>query len=384
MKRLLSFITVFVVILFLIACQSGQEPETLIAAAGETVVPSWTPDIPETPAFAASTESPVSPAFSAAPTDVSEETLVLITPTPEPTPVPTEEPTPTPAPTPTPTPSPTPTPEPTPEPPGLIGWSQGGFVPREEQRFEENEYAGETLHVTVTKVVDNELVGRKLTYYVTDIYLRDIRCLRTESAKGFGSGARADVAVMAKRVNAIAAISGDMFNQHKHQLVIRNGEVFDTKSYSNWDVCLLYQDGTMETMTAESFKSFGARSEVWQAWNFGPSLLDSEGHALTKFPTSDVNPQNPRSVIGYYEPGHYCFVTVDGRQKHSRGLTLQELAQLMESLGCRIAYNLDGGESASLYWNGGIYSKPSGDGRDMSDIVYLIDIDDPVSLVPAS
>jgi exopolysaccharide biosynthesis protein len=53
--------------------------------------------------------------------------------------------------------------------------------------------------------------------------------------------------------------------------------------------------------------------KVWQIFYFGPMLLDEEGHAMKKF-NSDVNPVNPRSVIGYYEPGHYCFLVVDGRQ----------------------------------------------------------------------
>ena len=307
---------------------------------------------------------------------IEEDELVLITPSPTPTPEPTEVPTPTPEPTPTPTPSPTPTPEPTPEPSGLIGWAAGGFVPAEEAVSDETEYISENLHITVTKVVDNETFGKNLTYYVADIRLRDITSLRTSAARTFRHDDRARVDAIAKRENALVAISGDMFNQHlNRQLVIRNGVVYSGKTYQNWEVCLLYTDGTMEAMTVEEYKSRPQRDDIWQAWEFGPSLLDAEGHAMTSFPNSSVRVQNPRSVIGYYEPGHYCFVTVDGRQKHSRGLQMFELSQLMESLGCKVAYNLDGGESASMYWNGGIFSKPSDGGRVMADIVYIVEPD---------
>ena len=48
----------------------------------------------------------------------------------------------------------------------------------------------------------------------------------------------------------------------------------------------------------------------------------------------------------------------------------------MEQLGCKLAFNLDGGQSASLFWNDQIYSKPCNGGRDMADIVYLIDADE--------
>ena len=317
--------------------------------------------------------APATPEPTAVPEVIPEDVLVFITPEPTPTP---EPPTPTPTPSPTPEPTPTPTPSPTPEPEGLIGWTEGGFVPREEQFATETEYAGENLHFTVSAITDNELFNHKLTYYVTDIYLRDIRCLRTAAAKNFRSSDRDTVDRIASRANALLAISGDMFNAHKRQLVIRNGELYNDGTYDNWEVCFLYTDGTMETMSAEAYRSIGASKEVWQAWEFGPSLLDAEGRALEKFPTSKVKPLNPRCAIGYYEPGHYCFVTVDGRQKHSAGLEMKELSTLMEMLGCKVAFNLDGGESASLYWNGGIYSKPCNGGRDMADIVYLIDYQD--------
>lgn len=318
-------------------------------------------------------EMPSSPA-PATPEIIGEDELVYISPVPTDTPVPL---TPTPEPTPTPTPAPTPTPSPTPEPEGLIGWSIGGFVPREEQFVTETEYAGENLHFTVSTIKDDELFNHPLTYYVTDIYLRDIQCLRTAAAKNFKSSSRDSVARIAAREGALLAISGDMFNAHTRQLVIRNGVVYDEKAYDNWEVCFLYTDGTMEPMTVEAYKKNGPSKEVWQAWEFGPALLDEDGHAIEKFSNSKIKPLNPRCAIGYYEPGHYCFVTVDGRQKHSRGLTLDELSKLMEMLGCTAAFNLDGGGSASLYWNGGIYSKPSDEAgaRDMSDIVYLIDYD---------
>ena len=34
-------------------------------------------------------------------------------------------------------------------------------------------------------------------------------------------------------------------------------------------------------------------------------------------------------LIGYYEPGHYCFVAVDGRSDKSKGLTMAQLSELM-------------------------------------------------------
>ena len=96
------------------------------------------------------------------------------------------------------------------------------------------------------------------------------------------------------------------------------------KSQKTFDVQQVMQDG------------------AYQSWTFGPNLLDENGKALSSFNTWDyIRQTHPRSAIGYYEPGHYCFVVVDGRQSgYSRGMTLPELARVFEDLGCSAAYNL--------------------------------------------
>ena len=289
------------------------------------------------------------------------------------TPVPTEVPTPIPTPTPSPTPTPTPTPSPTPEPDGLIGWSIGGFVPKEETTLTEDSFVNDRMHITVTKYTDTEHYSGTVTYFVADVYVRDVTDIRTASAGGFNKHKEEFVDVMAQDNDALFAITGDYYGHHTHSLVIRNGVVYDKKLYSNWDLCFLYRDGTVETMPSDQYSAKNLREDIWQAWQFGPSLLDAEGHALEDFPKSSIRVGNPRTVFGYYEPGHYCFVTVDGRQgkNYSIGMTLSELAKLMESLGCKIAFNLDGGESAVLYWNGAVYNSPYNGGRRISDIIYL-------------
>lgn len=59
--------------------------------------------------------------------------------------------------------------------------------------------------------------------------------------------------------------------------------------------------------------------------------------------------RHPRSAIGLSADGHtLLIVAVDGRQDHSRGVTLEELGQLMQTLGANHALNLDGGGSTAL------------------------------------
>lgn len=59
------------------------------------------------------------------------------------------------------------------------------------------------------------------------------------------------------------------------------------------------------------------------------------------------------------------------RWKRGRGMSLQDLAALFEALGCKLAYNLDGGNSAMLSFNQTLQNQPSGGGRELSDILYI-------------
>ena len=85
---------------------------------------------------------------------------------------------------------------------------------------------------------------------------------------------------------------------------------------------------------------------------------------------------NPRTAFGVLSPLHYVFVVSDGRTKENVGLSLLELAQFMKELGCNTAYNLDGGGSSTMWFNGEVLNHPTtfGDAiaeRKISDIVYI-------------
>ena len=75
-----------------------------------------------------------------------------------------------------------------------------------------------------------------------------------------------------------------------------------------------------------------------------------------------IGGRNPRTAIGYTSDGNFIIVTADGREGSSVGLTLNELAWFMKSLGCVNAINLDGGGSTVMYVNGQIVNSPSQSG----------------------
>ena len=229
---------------------------------------------------------------------------------------------------------------------------------------------------------------QKTDIFVADIWVKDIHSFcRAFPGKAWGKQ-KQKIVPLAEDAHALIAMSGDSASDLYGGWLVFNGELTDYRNGRKWskyrrDLGILYETGELVTkawkeIDREALLAEIDRREVWQIFYFGPMLLDEEGHAMTKF-NSDVNPANPRSAIGYYEPGHYCFVQVDGRGtksklesgKKNKGLTLQNLSIFMESLGCKSAYNLDGGKTSQMYFGGEVISTPENGGRKLGDIVLI-------------
>jgi exopolysaccharide biosynthesis protein len=123
----------------------------------------------------------------------------------------------------------------------------------------------------------------------------------------------------------------------------------------------------------EELQEKGAR----EVFSFGPGLVENGEVSVSKFDEVDRSQEmNPRTAIGQAGPLHYFLVVSDGRTKQSPGMSLLQLAQVMQELGCETAYNLDGGGSSAIWFNGKILNKPTTYGkvieeRSISDIVYI-------------
>ena len=234
----------------------------------------------------------------------------------------------------------------------------------------ENSYSSPDISITVSEVNEGNL-----TYYLADIYVRDITCFRTALANDtYGSGFRDSIEDLAALNSALLAVNGDYYGNTSEGVVIRNGIIYRANE-TDCDVCVLYYDGTMEVIPGSSFSVEDAIEDgAWQAWTFGPALLDADGQAITAFSsTKRIISANPRTAIGYYEPGHYCLLVVDGRGE-SAGITLSQLSQLFYDLGCSAAYNLDGGNSSIMVWGDEVINNPSGGGRESSDVLLIAEV----------
>lgn len=245
--------------------------------------------------------------------------------------------------------------------------------------------AGATISATSYED-ENIKIGIEAYYeYDTWIYVADIRVtrvdyLKTAFAQGtYGRNIKAATSDMAVDNGAILAINGDYYGFRNDGFVLRNGVLYrDIASPVDSDEALLISgDGSFSIIRengtdAESLLAAGA----WQILSFGPALISDDEILVDQGSEVDQSmTSNPRTAVGMISPLHYVFIISDGRTDESAGLSLLELAGEFAERGCCVAYNLDGGGSTTLWFNGEIINSPVGgrgsSERKVSDIVYI-------------
>lgn len=250
------------------------------------------------------------------------------------------------------------------------------FADRFTPEIQKSETAYSSPEVAIslsTRTLEHE--GRRAVYHVADIYIASIENFGAYTANGeMRYLSVQDVMEMDAASGALLCISGDFYSYQTGGFLVRNGETYMAEPPGG-DICVLYRDGRMVNYSPGEYDPRTILAEdPWQVWSFGPSLLDENGKARDSFEVNlGIRYPNPRSAMGYYEPGHYCFVVADGRQPgYSDGMTLEELAGVFEELGCASAYNLDGGGSAVMVYDHERYSRQSNGGeRELGDIVLI-------------
>lgn len=246
--------------------------------------------------------------------------------------------------------------------------------------FSENGYESGDVSIEISAVTTGS-GSDTLTYYVAEVALNDATELRSAFANNqFGENIIEKTSEIAEANGAVLAINGDYYGFRDTGIVIRNGVVYRDEPARTG--LAFYLDGTVriydETETsAEELLADG----VWNTLSFGPALVEN-GETVdgienvevdTNFGNHSIQGEQPRTAIGVIDENHLVLVVVDGRETgYSRGATLTELAEIMLSLGAETAYNLDGGGSSTLYFNGSVINQPSNGGeRGTSDILYV-------------
>ena len=238
----------------------------------------------------------------------------------------------------------------------------------------ENTYTDENICISITEYEVSDSV-----VYVADVQLKSADYLKTALAQGaYGKNVTDETSSIAQGVGAILAINGDYYGSQEKGYVIRNGVLYRSTAVSGKQDLVIYKDGSFEIITegevsAEELLANGAM----QVLSFGPGIVENGKVSVSSsYEVAKAMNSNPRTAIGIIDDLHYVFVVSDGRTSESEGLSVYQLAQFMQSLGVQTAYNLDGGGSSTMYFNGNIVNNPTTNGRtikerSVSDIVYI-------------
>ncbi len=236
----------------------------------------------------------------------------------------------------------------------------------------DNYYKDNNIEITITtyREYDTDI-------YVADIILSDAKYLKTAFANdSYGKNITEKTSVIASSNNAILAINGDYYGVQELGYVLKNGVIYRSSSKKNQEDLVIYNNGDFDIIN-ESEVSIDSLSNVSNLLSFGPALVYNSDVVVSLDDEVDkAMRSNPRTAIGIIDDLHYVFIVSDGRTDESEGLTLYELASFMQSIGVDIGYNLDGGGSSTMYFNGNVINNPTTNGktikeRSVSDIVYI-------------
>jgi exopolysaccharide biosynthesis protein len=241
---------------------------------------------------------------------------------------------------------------------------------------------GEFSYLDTNMLLQIDVIRRHETQvYVAILTTTDHRLVKAAfGLDTFGKNFKEKTSVIANRKNAIFAINGDYYGFRDIGFVVRNGLVYRiTARPADSDSAVVLNDQGIMSTFEERDTNLQALNDLnpWQAWSFGPVLINQR--TLTVNPSTKVPYEldsNPRTAIGQIRDDQYIFVCSDGRTSESAGLSVYELASVFIEYGARFAYNLDGGGSATMWFNGRLINKPTNSGstiseRSISDIIYI-------------
>ena len=238
-------------------------------------------------------------------------------------------------------------------------------------------------------------------YWTADIVIKDPSQMRTSAATkgGFLSKGTRDGVELCDRINAVIGLNGDFVpgvEKYDFGYVVRQGVLYrnnlDTAGKWNshlMDVLLIDEDGDFHVVRRASKGDIrddmtieGKR--ILNSFSFGPALV-LDGKLIKDFEGADtwmnMSQGDPRQRIAFcqVEPLHYKVVCCSGNYTNPRtaaknvGMTMTEFAGLVAKQNVQTAYNLDGGDSVLLYFNGRIVNeKPSQGTRKLQDVIYFV------------
>ena len=185
----------------------------------------------------------------------------------------------------------------------------------------------------------------------------------------------------ALEADAIFAVNGDSAGfrgngaEFENPIIIRNGEIYHEDDRNIGEMCALYKNGRLRIFSPGDL---GSASEMVQdgvtdVWWFDTPLIKNGEIPQGLIEQEDCFEAAPYTAIGQKDENHFLFIVVDGRGSNgSFGVTYTGMARLMKEYGAVTAYELDGGGSSTIWFDGMVLNEPSdGVERAISDMIYV-------------
>lgn len=194
----------------------------------------------------------------------------------------------------------------------------------------------------------------------------------------FGSGQLSKTTEMSKSVNAVVACSADYYSYRRRGVTATNGTVHKA-IYGVFDLCFVDYDGNLilernlELNDAETAQAYVDDHNINFSLSFGPILVkDGEFACPRGYGLGEVHEKFPRAAILQMDDLHYMFAASNIEKKYYKSLTMKEFATCIFSTGCRQAYALDGGQTATVVMNNMLCNNVNyGSERLISDMIYF-------------
>ena len=244
--------------------------------------------------------------------------------------------------------------------------------------YTEDGYQDDSLTIRMETREEDGVIWR-----IGYVQIKDASQLRTGIAGSKATSNRSTyISAMAKEYHAVLAINGDYFADQDTK---QTYEIRKAKTNKKKDILFIDENGDFHLFIKsnqadmDAFKATGL--SVINAFTFGPALV-KDGQLLTVDKEYGYNPngKEPRMAIGQVDKLTYVVALAEGRSSSSNGVTQQALADFMfNELHCTQAYNLDGGNSATMIFNGEYYQtgRTIKNERQQSDFIYFATAVDP-------
>ena len=197
----------------------------------------------------------------------------------------------------------------------------------------------------------------------------------------YGSDVQLYASDMARDVNAVIALNGDFYafrkigiTVHARQLYRNAGKTLDTCFVTAGGDLIFSHRGELDS--DESVRRFIEENDVVFSLSFGPILVENgelkSAESYGSYPIGEINNIYSRSGIGQLGERHYLIATLGEQGSYNTRAQLYTFAGYLADKGCRSAYALDGGQTATMIFNGRTFNRVDWDSeRTMSDIVYF-------------